>query len=71
MANSIQGVSEAAVRRELTIADSLVTGYESGGILFDDARGTERQRHDLVRSGILEYGYVMRHARRRLAAPTR
>ncbi len=58
MTNSIQGASEAAVRRELTIAGSLVTGYQSGGILFDDARGIDGAASTTVRAGILEYGYV-------------
>ncbi len=58
MTNSIQGASEAAVRRELTIAGSLVTGYQSGGILFDGARGVDGAAANTLRSGILEYGYV-------------
>ena len=60
MADSIQGASEAAVRRELSVVDSLVTGYQSGGILFDAARGTDGNANNLVRSGIREYGWVMR-----------
>ena len=58
MTNSIQGASEAAVRRELTIEGSLVMGYQSGGILFDDARGIDGAAANTLRSGILEYGYV-------------
>jgi hypothetical protein len=60
MVDSIQGASEAAVRRELTIADSLVTGYQAGGILFDAARGPDGDPANLLRSGILEYGHVLR-----------
>jgi hypothetical protein len=62
MTNSIQGASEAAVRRELTVADSLITGYQSGGILFDDARGSDGNANNGVRSGVREYGYVL-HSR--------
>jgi hypothetical protein len=58
MTNSLQGASEAAVRREVTVADSLVTGYQSGGILFDDARGTDGNASNTLRSGIIEYGTV-------------
>ena len=35
-----------------------MTGYQSGGILFDDARGTDGNAANTVRSGIIEYGYV-------------
>jgi hypothetical protein len=59
MTDSIQGASEAAVRRELSVVNSLVTGYQSGGILFDAARGADGNAANIVRSGIREYGWVM------------
>jgi hypothetical protein len=58
VSNSLQGASEAAVRREVSVVDSLVTGYQAGGILFDAARGTDGNAANTVRSGIIEYGYV-------------
>ncbi|MDX6686091.1 MAG: hypothetical protein QOF86_2219, partial [Baekduia sp.] len=57
MTNSLQG-AEAGVRRELTVANSLVTGYQSGGILFDDGRGADGAAANTQRSGVSEYGYV-------------
>jgi hypothetical protein len=58
MTNSLQGASEAAVRREVSVVDSLVTGYQSGGILFDSARGADGNAANTVRSGIRTYGWV-------------
>jgi hypothetical protein len=58
MANSLQGASEATVRREVTVANSLVTGYQEGGVLFDDSRGTDGNATTQARSGIVEYGTV-------------
>jgi hypothetical protein len=57
MTNSMQG-AEAGVRREVTVADSLVTGYQSGGVLFDAARGADGAATTLQRSGIVMYGSV-------------
>lgn len=59
MTNSLQG-AEAGVRREVTIEDSLVTGYQAGGVLFDDATGTDGAASNAVRSGVKAYGYVTR-----------
>lgn len=56
--NSLVGASEATIRRDVTIEDSLVTGYQSGGILFDAARGPDGDPLTLERSGILQYGFV-------------
>jgi hypothetical protein len=57
MTNSLQG-AEAGVRRELTVQNSLITGYQSGGILFDDGRGADGAATTTQRSGITEYGSV-------------
>ena len=46
MTNSLQGASEATVRREVTISNSLVTGYQAGGVLFDDSRGADGNADD-------------------------
>lgn len=56
--NSLVGASEATIRRDVTIEDSFVTGYQSGGILFDAARGPDGDPLTLERSGILQYGFV-------------
>lgn len=56
--NSLVGDSEATIRRDVTIADSFVTGYQSVGVLFDAARGPDGDPLTLQRSGILTYGFV-------------
>jgi hypothetical protein len=53
--NSQQG-AEAGPRRRVTIEDTLVTGYQSGGVLFDTARGADGAPETLQRSGIVLYG---------------
>jgi hypothetical protein len=55
--NHYQG-AEAGPRREISIENSLVTGYQSGGVLFDVARGTDGAPENLQRSGIVSYGFV-------------
>ncbi len=52
--NSLQGGGTGTVRREVTIAGSLV----NGGVLFDDATGIDGAATNNVRSGIIQYGYV-------------
>jgi hypothetical protein len=52
--NSLQGGGTGTVRREVTLAGSLVRG----GVLFDDATGTDGAATNTVRSGIIQYGYV-------------
>ncbi|GIF22873.1 pimeloyl-ACP methyl ester carboxylesterase [Actinoplanes tereljensis] len=54
----IQGASASTVQTELTVADSVVTGYQSGGILFDGARGKDGAADNTVRTGIIQHGYV-------------
>ncbi|MBB2976494.1 dienelactone hydrolase [Microbacterium endophyticum] len=56
--NYLQGAGSGTVETELTVADSVVTGYQSGGILFDGARGTDGDAANLERSGIRQHGYV-------------
>lgn len=54
----IQGSGPGTVENEVTVANSLVTGYQSGGILFDGARGVDGGPANTVRSGIEQHGYV-------------
>jgi hypothetical protein len=54
----IQGAGRGTVETEVTVANSKVTGYQSGGILFDGARGTDGSAETTSRSGIIQHGYV-------------
>jgi Bacterial Ig domain len=55
--NSLQG-AEAGAQRRVTVLNSLVKGYQAGGVLFDDARGADGAATTTARSGMVEYGYV-------------
>ncbi|WP_146175403.1 hypothetical protein [Paraconexibacter algicola] len=57
--NHLVGASEGTIRREVTVERTLVTGYQAGGILFDDARGTDGSATTTQRSGIRAYGRVV------------
>src|SRR5690606_26672271 len=37
----IQGAGPGTVENEVTVTGSVITGYQSGGILFDGARGVD------------------------------
>ncbi|MFT4286289.1 Ig-like domain-containing protein [Nocardioides sp.] len=54
----IQGSGTGTVESEVTVTDSVVKGYQSGGILFDGARGTDGSTDNAVRTGIIQNGYV-------------
>ncbi|BCJ59148.1 Ig-like domain-containing protein [Micromonospora endophytica] len=54
----IRGTSSATVESELTVTGSVISGYQSGGILFDGARGTDGNPDNTVRTGIRYRGYV-------------
>lgn len=54
----IQGAGKGTVENEVTVANSVVTGYQSGGILFDGARGTDGSADNAVRTGTKQHGYV-------------
>lgn len=54
----IRGEGPGTVESEVTVADSVVTGYQSGGILFDGARGPDGHADNTVRTGIIQDGYV-------------
>ncbi|GGK77083.1 hypothetical protein Sme01_42810 [Sphaerisporangium melleum] len=54
----IQGAGSGTVESELTVAGSVISGYQSGGILFDGARGKDGSPDNTVRTGIRYHGYV-------------
>lgn len=54
----VQGTGPGTVETELTVANSVVTGYQSGGILFDGAKGPDDRPATTVRTGIEQHGYV-------------
>ncbi|MDQ8044897.1 MAG: Ig-like domain-containing protein, partial [Patulibacter sp.] len=58
--NFLQGAGggSGTVRRQVSVVDSLVTGYQAGGILFDGARGADGTPESAARAGITQYGYV-------------
>lgn len=58
--NFLQGTGggSGTVRRQVSVVDSLVTGYSAGGILFDGARGADGTPESAARAGITQYGYV-------------
>ncbi len=59
--NFLQGTGggSGTVRREVSVVDSLVTGYSAGGILFDGARGADGTPESAARAGIVQYGNVI------------
>jgi hypothetical protein len=56
--NHMIGSGSGTAQRRITVDDSLVTGYQSGGILFDDARGVDGAPANTEPSGIKIAGYV-------------
>lgn len=56
--NSLIGAGSGTAERQVTVDHSLVTGYQKGGILFDDARGADGAAATTERSGIKQVGYV-------------
>ncbi|PWD51623.1 alpha/beta hydrolase [Serinibacter arcticus] len=54
----IQGSGRGTVETELTVKDSQVLGYQSGGILVDGGWGTDAAATTNQRSGIRNHGYV-------------
>lgn len=56
----VQGSGPGTVENEVTVADSVVTGYQAGGILFDGASGTDGAAANTVRTGTRQHGYVTR-----------
>ena len=57
--NSLVGAGPGTVERDVTIARSLVTGYQAGGVLFDGARGADDSPAATERSGIKTNGFVI------------
>jgi hypothetical protein len=56
--NHLRGSGPGTALRRVTIDESKVYGYQSGGILFDDARGTDGNAANLEPAGIKIAGYV-------------
>jgi hypothetical protein len=56
----VQGAGKGTVESEVTVADSVVKGYQSGGILFDGGRGPDGDPANAVRTGLRNHGYVSR-----------
>lgn len=54
----VQGSGTGTVESELTVTNSVVRGYQSGGILFDGAKGADGAAANTVRTGIEQHGYV-------------
>jgi hypothetical protein len=54
----VQGAGKGTVESEVTVANSVVKGYQSGGILFDGGRGADGDAGNTVRTGIRNHGYV-------------
>ena len=55
---TLRGAGPGTVESELTVTNSVITGYQSGGILFDGARGPDGSPDNTVRTGIRYHGYV-------------
>jgi hypothetical protein len=56
--DSLLGSGTGTVMRNVTVSGTLVTGYQAGGLLFDDASGVDGAAANNTRSGIIQYGYV-------------
>ncbi|HET6998590.1 MAG TPA: Ig-like domain-containing protein [Solirubrobacterales bacterium] len=56
--NHMRGAGPGTVLRRVTVDDSKVYGYQSGGILFDDAKGPDATPANTEPSGIKIAGYV-------------
>lgn len=54
----VLGAGKGTVESEVTVASSVVTGYQAGGILFDGARGPDGHADNAARTGIRNHGYV-------------
>lgn len=56
--NHLRGSGPGTALRRVTIDESKVYGYQSGGILFDDARGSDGNAANKEAAGIKIVGYV-------------
>jgi hypothetical protein len=52
------GPGNGGPRREVTVANTLVTGYQAGGILFDDAFSSGDDATATTRSQMIQHGIV-------------
>lgn len=55
----VQGAGTGTVESEVTVTDSVVKGYQTGGILIDGAKGVDGAAANTVRTGIRNHGYVV------------
>jgi hypothetical protein len=59
MTNSQQGAGSGTAERQVTIENSKIKGYTTGGVLFDDSKGkADGAITNTERSGIKQVGYV-------------
>ncbi len=56
--NSLLGQGEGTIERHVTVDRTKVSGYKTGGILFDDSTGADAAASATQPSGIKLYGYV-------------
>ncbi|MGA1838931.1 Ig-like domain-containing protein [Herbiconiux sp. 11R-BC] len=57
-AGFLRGAGKGTVSTELTVANSQVSGYQSGGILFDGGYGADGAAGNTDRAGLIQHGYV-------------
>lgn len=57
-AGFLRGSGAGTVQTELTVANTEVTGYQAGGILFDGAYGVDGAPSTVARAGLIQHGYV-------------
>ena len=59
--NSLQSAVLGGIRRQVTVQDSLVTGFAAGGVLFDaSVGGADGAATNTTRSNVGAYGTVLR-----------
>ncbi|WP_026910058.1 Ig-like domain-containing protein [Patulibacter minatonensis] len=59
--NSLQSAVLGGIRRQVTVEDSLVTGFGAGGVLFDaSVGGADGAATNTTRSNVNAYGSVLR-----------
>jgi large repetitive protein len=54
----IKGAGAGTVENEVTVANSVVKGYQTAGILFDGGSGKDGAADNQVRTGTKQHGYV-------------
>ena len=54
----VKGAGPGTVETDVTVANSVVKGYQSGGILFDGGSGKDGAAANTQRRGLIQRGYV-------------